>query len=191
MVDVNPLDFYDNKVTVSYAVDVTTGDAFVRLLDSTAHLVSTYTFNVATNCPVARVSGDFKGTMSGVLSTAGGVAKYLGASSGGERIAGALSATAGAINTVAAAMGPTMSYSGSQGGRAMSLYVDLQLVSIIKKTSAPLDYIATNGMPLMESRQISSLSGYVQCANASISINGPDMDRDAINSYLNSGFYYE
>lgn len=40
-------------------------------------------------------------------------------------------------------------------------------------------------------RSISSLSGYIKCRNASIEISGFTGDQEAVNNYLNSGFYYE
>ena len=39
--------------------------------------------------------------------------------------------------------------------------------------------------------QISSLSGYIQCSGASVDIPGYDSEKDAVNGYLNDGFYYE
>lgn len=40
-------------------------------------------------------------------------------------------------------------------------------------------------------RSISTLSGFVKCRNASIQIAGFDVDQEQVNSYLNSGFYFE
>lgn len=40
-------------------------------------------------------------------------------------------------------------------------------------------------------RSISGLSGYIKCRNASIEISGFTGDQEAVNNYLNSGFYYE
>lgn len=40
-------------------------------------------------------------------------------------------------------------------------------------------------------RSISALSGYIKCRNASIEISGFTGDQEAVNNYLNSGFYYE
>lgn len=40
-------------------------------------------------------------------------------------------------------------------------------------------------------RSISGLSGYIRCRNASIEISGFTGDQEAVNNYLNSGFYYE
>lgn len=40
-------------------------------------------------------------------------------------------------------------------------------------------------------RSISGLTGFVKCRNASIEISGFTGDHEAVNNYLNSGFYYE
>jgi hypothetical protein len=40
-------------------------------------------------------------------------------------------------------------------------------------------------------RTISSLSGFVKCRNASIQLAGFEGDQDQVNSYLNTGFYFE
>lgn len=40
-------------------------------------------------------------------------------------------------------------------------------------------------------RSLSTLSGFVKCRNASIQIAGFDGDQEQVNSYLNSGFYFE
>lgn len=50
---------------------------------------------------------------------------------------------------------------------------------------------ATCGRPLCEARTISSLSGYMMCANAEIEIPGLPEERDAIVSFMNGGFFYE
>ena len=50
---------------------------------------------------------------------------------------------------------------------------------------------AEQGMPYFNNATISSLSGYVQCRAASLSIPGDGDEQDVVNGYLNSGFYYE
>ena len=58
-------------------------------------------------------------------------------------------------------------------------------------TASPSDLIVHHGRPTMDTRTISTLSGYIQCSNASIECAALDIDKDTINGYLNSGFYYE
>lgn len=50
---------------------------------------------------------------------------------------------------------------------------------------------ASEGYADGDVRSISGLSGYIKCRNASIEISGFTGDQEAVNNYLNSGFYYE
>lgn len=47
------------------------------------------------------------------------------------------------------------------------------------------------GRPLYQNVNISTLSGFVRCGAASVAISGFDSEREQVNNYLNSGFYYE
>ena len=47
------------------------------------------------------------------------------------------------------------------------------------------------GRPLCQTKTISSLSGYILCANAEISIAGLPSERDQIVAYMDGGFFYE
>jgi len=47
------------------------------------------------------------------------------------------------------------------------------------------------GRPLCKNRQINTLSGFVLCEGASIALPAPDSEIDKVNTYLNTGFYYE
>lgn len=57
--------------------------------------------------------------------------------------------------------------------------------------SSIVPYPNTEGYADGNRRKINSLSGYVKCRNASVSINGYSGDQDAVNNFLNNGFYYE
>lgn len=47
------------------------------------------------------------------------------------------------------------------------------------------------GKPLCKTRVLSTIPGYIKCDGASISLAAPDTEIDAVNNYLNTGFYYE
>lgn len=51
--------------------------------------------------------------------------------------------------------------------------------------------VTTDGYADGTTRKINTLSGFIKCRNASVSINGFDGDQEAVNNFLNSGFYYE
>lgn len=56
--------------------------------------------------------------------------------------------------------------------------------------STQTDAAQSLGLPYCKYVQLKTLSGYIQCVNASVLGTGLDV-RDRINEYLNGGFYYE
>lgn len=57
--------------------------------------------------------------------------------------------------------------------------------------SSIVPYPNTEGYADGNRRKINTLSGYVKCRNASVSINGYSGDQESVNMFLNTGFYYE
>ena len=49
----------------------------------------------------------------------------------------------------------------------------------------------TDGYADGHTRKLNSLSGFIKCRNASVSINGYSGDQESVNMFLNTGFYYE
>lgn len=47
------------------------------------------------------------------------------------------------------------------------------------------------GRPLYKNVKINTLSGFVKCSGASLDIAGFSGDKEEVNAYLNSGFYFE
>lgn len=86
-----------------------------------------------------------------------------------------------------------MSIKGSGNGKAHFQDTTFKLYTTVAATEDPddADYIAKFGRPVGHVGQISNYSGYIQCESASIDIQGFEGEREEINRYLNSGFYYE
>ena len=55
----------------------------------------------------------------------------------------------------------------------------------------PADHVATLGYPTMKQMSLSALTGYCQCANAHVECAAQANELDAIDYYLNSGFFIE
>lgn len=192
--DFNPLDFEPSgTINISTYIDVSTGDTVVYLSNADGILVSTYTFNIGVSCPVGHVGANVTETIGGVLSTASNIALFNKATPGsvGASIADYASA-ASMVNTITSAAGATSSYSGRKAGRAMWANNDKYAISIFAHATQALDSMeTTSGRPDMTERVISTCSGYVKCINASVPIAGMSTEKDEVNTYLNSGFYYE
>lgn len=190
-IDFNPLDFPDDNIYVKFDIDCCTGDLAVYIYNSSDYLIASYMYNVAVTCPVGKVNQNLSGVSGGLLSTIGTVAGAI-ASSGATSVASGIAATASGINTIADAMSPMTSYRGSKGGRAGAYNgLGIRITTICKKTCDPAYIIPTHGRPLMEQVQISTLSGYIKCAGASVPITGHPKDKQIVDDYLNNGFYYE
>ena len=192
--DFNPLDFEPSGViNITTYIDVSTGDTVVYLSNDDGILVSTYTFNIGVSCPVGHVGANVTETIGGVLSTASNIALFNKATPGsvGALIADYASA-ASMVNTISSAAGATASYSGRKAGRAMWANNDKYDVSIFAHATQAIDSMkTTSGRPDMTARVINTCSGYVKCINASVPIAGMSTEKDEVNTYLNTGFYYE
>lgn len=191
VVDFNPLDFPNDTISMKFDCDIATGDVACYLYNSNNVLISSYTYNVAVSCPVGKVGANVTGTGTGLLTTLAGVASAATAT-GGYAVAAGIGATASGINTLANALAPTVSVRGAKGGRALAERGTDPIVTLIcKETTDPAELLTQHGGLVMEKHTISSLSGYIQCSNASVPIAGMGNEKDAVNNFLNSGFYYE
>lgn len=98
-----------------------------------------------------------------------------------------------AYSTIDTALSSTPSSIGGMGGGAGYL-LDRQYkcFTVAHPTAVePSTMRQTMGVPTMKPLQLSSCTGFCQCANAHIDIPGTSSERDAIDYYLNSGFYIE
>ena len=85
---------------------------------------------------------------------------------------------------------PTVSGIGS-GGSYLSFHDPDNLYLISKFNEVVDENLEEIGRPLCTSKQINTLSGYILCQNADVSINCTKDEAEKINYYLNTGFYWE
>lgn len=178
------------SVTVDIYLDFITGDILYYL--STASPGGTgesqcFSGNVAAKVPVVGSSYDGIGVAQGILSTAKSIAT-----------GNAFDAAQG-ITGIARSLSVDNIITGSNSS-PLSLMHD-KTVRIETHTQVPIHgansmaelevYRPDNGMPYFNRATISSLSGYIKCLNASVSIPGDGEEQSIVNNYLNSGFYYE
>lgn len=122
--------------------------------------------------------------LGGLVSTAGAVAGAI-ATGGASAIIGA--ATAG-IGTIAGAIGSAAS-SSSQGGAITAMLEPMRLdTTFFRVTGADNVH---NGRPLMQTRTINTLSGFVMVQKGDVPIAGTQSEADEIRALLEGGFYYE
>ena len=189
MVDINPIEFR-TSITFRYAIDILSGDCTVYLYGNGNKLVSTITFNIAVDIPIAQLST--KG-LSPMFSLIGAGAAFAGAAATGgfAGVAGMAASAAGLAKSTSDMFAQTPSYKGAQGGRSWTGMATPGALETYIDTMDLNEFISTQGRPLMQEVTLSTLSGFCQCANASVELNCMESDRDYVNSCLNSGFYIE
>ena len=184
--------YKDNStgVTVDIYLDFITGDILYYL--STASPNGTgesqcFSGNVAAKVPVVGSSYDGIGVAQGILSTAKNIASLnpIDAISGALGIARSLSVD----NIVTGSNSSPLSLIHDKNIR-IETHWQVPIHGAISAAELEV-YRSDNGMPYFNRATISSLSGYIKCSNASVSIPGDGEEQNVVNSYLNNGFYYE
>lgn len=177
-IDVAPMDINLNgNLYFNYYVDTVSGEAIVRLYGD--ELIATYSINFGADIQLGQMRTDWAQAIGSGVSA---ISSAIGGNIGG--------AITNAIDAVQNVTMPTPSLNGSQGNVAMlkyQSYAEIVIETFITSENAQ----ALLGKPRCYNHQIKDFSGYVKCAGASISVDGPISIRDEINSYLNGGFYYE
>lgn len=182
------------QINVSYTFEYVTGNVSYILFSTTGAIMQTATCNVASHCPLGQIS--FGGNASGLTNLAGNVGTAIAGAATenfallGKGVAGTLSA---GTNMVLSSNTRASSVASGVGGRLASIWPEISYTefSIDTEDCDNANYIAQKGRPVALTHAISNHSGYVQCDGASVSIPGDAWERDQINSYLNSGFFYE
>lgn len=187
--DINPIEFRTN-ITFIYSIDVLSGECTIFLYGNGNKMISTITYNIAVDIPIAQLAS--KG-LAPIVSMAGNMAGFAaGIATGGVAgVAGMAAASAGIVKSTSELFFQTPSYKGSQGGRSWSGINNPGLLEYYIDTMDLNEFITTQGRPLMQEVTLSTLSGFCQCANASVELNCMESDRDFINNCLNSGFFIE
>ena len=172
-----------NEIMVSYDIDVSVGDCHV-IMNSTGtdkeKLLASIHYDIGVDCPIAQIGKTAVGVAQG---TAGVVGALLGSNPFSLFNAG--------IGLISATASNGVTSRGSLGGRAMSRHNNITAYVTVCATTSPDDLLTLYGRPCMEVVQISSLSGYVQCINASIASSLTQSEIAKVNGMLNEGFYYE
>lgn len=165
------------------AIDLLTGGIHYRLTANGSTIAS-----YEGNCYVALALGS-SSVSNGVSQLfSGAVTTGLGLSTGNgiEAVSGGIKTIKGIGDVI---MG-TPSVNGSAGAMASIKRDPDVIMSVCQKHSAEFPSNVA-GRPCCKNLQINTISGYIQCAGASLDMRGFESDKEGINNLLNSGFYYE
>lgn len=171
----------DTTLSLDYAVDINTGDMTFMLKSTDENgdesLIATYHGNVKS------------GLQTGSMMPGGGLI-----TSGAGLVASAVTGNPLAIGTALLnvaqnGFSPTPSVNGAMGSCIGYLVEDDVIITRMSKESG--DEPNTVGHPCCKNLLLSSIPGYIKTSGASINVNGFESDKNAINSFLDGGFYYE
>lgn len=189
--------FNDKTCDLTCVLDTYTGDMAYELFDSAANVISTYQGCCGTSIPIAGQTTSPAGAIASGLSAIGGAAGIIGGLATGG--VGAIAAGAGAL--VAGALGTQKSMEHhTQVNGVLSSGVSSQLPNaavVTVRSRKPAEsaietaWNADNGFTYYKDATISSLSGFIKCSGASVGGTLTPGEKNQINSYMNSGFYYE
>ena len=201
-VGIVPLDLdliaFTKSLQININIDVLTGDIVYRLSTGGA-LVSSYNGNIATKMPLSSATFDAAGVATGALTTIGGVLGGILTTVGTEGVGAAIGVLGAATSAIAggAKVAKSLEFHTMINGSASSAIgaelgiVPYYYIATYQPTMTPGELKAEQGLPLFDVDTVSNRPGFLKFNCASIQINGFESDRETINGYLNSGFYYE
>ncbi len=202
LIDLNASDIRNileagSGLSIGWELDIASGDMTVGIYTGASIIGQSINFNIGVNCPIGQTSNNMTGTISSIGGVAGGVVGLIASASTGNiggTLASGLSVLAGGATAALSANARATSIKGGINGRTtLALGGSFIISEYAVETEDPDDaaYIARWGRPVGVTHAISNHSGYVQCEGASVSMPGTATEKDRVNSYLNSGFFYE
>lgn len=166
-------------------IDPITGQATLRV-----------DFRANTSAPYSAKSCFEKTAMFGVpiqlaqvLSDySGAVSNLVGSVSSGSVVGAVMGVIGATVDSAIASQSPKVSTNGANGS-FVNFAMNPEL--IVEHTLLADEDNADLGRPLMATRQINTLSGYIKCAEAHFSGACMASEKEEINAFLLSGFFYE
>ena len=170
---------------ITYIIETYIGGSYVKFCE--------FKGSCAVDVPIGKSRGNVLETVAAFVGGTSSAASNLagGGGSPGSVISGVGQSIMTGINVIDAAYCPQTSILGGSGNRS-DLWAHANNIYLNRKIFGQKQFaLNVAGRPLMQNVQLSSLSGFCQCGNASVPVNARDADRAEINAYLNSGFYIE
>lgn len=169
----------NTQIIIGGTVDTITGKVFYNVyVGSTSYLMTRLEGNLGVPIALSQVTVN---TIGAVMETAQAAATTIAT-------AGLFAASS--VGNALEANTPTVSRTGSDGSRAISITNGNAIVF--------MEYLLTTsrdntdfGRPLCARMQISSLSGFTKCMLPHIAINGTRRETEEIESMMEGGFFYE
>ena len=188
-----------SSLTIKWSVTYTDGCVAYEVLAGN-EVIGTYGGNCSSNYPIGinqmasagEVINTFVNGVDKTISAA--IDSSISPVSAGAAAAGTVfNSVVTVYNTASAALSTHPSCIGGIGGGAgAGLDLDIICYTVAHNTVVePSQMETTMGVPTMKPLTLSSCSGFCQCANAHVPVSAESWVMDAIDTYVNSGFYIE
>lgn len=183
-INLDPTLLSEGSIWCETVIDYITGDANTSIAKYVGGVRRGTVATIAGKWGVPVTIGQLQSIVGGITQVAGNV---IGLAMGSDNPGGNI---IGAVEGVKNILSPTPSVLGGAGNKQSLKIKSSYSVSIRNYGSGELA-TSVYGRPCCKNLTLSSIPGYIKCANASVPIPSLGKDRDIVNSYLNNGFYYE
>lgn len=169
------------SLKVDYWLDQVTGDVAYKL-SSDGKILGTFSGNCSASLPIAAQNYNPIGVAANVLTTIGGILTRSPALTAGGMV-GAYKECAlhSQIN------GALSSFIGNSVGTM----VQACIITKVPRTWNLNENKTRCGLPIEKTLALSTITGYVKCANSSVAIDGLEEERVEVERLLDSGIYIE
>ena len=180
-----PCDLMINNpnILLDLDVDLFSGSGILSVICN-GYRIAQISGEVGCDVPLAQISSGLLGTLAMKASDAASGLADMITTRFENAVMGAYSAIASAI----AAKSTHVNILGGQGSNSVYQFTPKVDNIFFRPVNEDVSQI---GRPLCQVKVLNTLSGYMQCKDADIEIPSTQEERDAINAYMNSGFYYE
>jgi len=183
-INLDPTLLSEGALWCETVIDYITGDANTSIAKYVGGVRRGTVATIAGKWGVPVTIGQLQSIVGGITQVASNV---IGLAMGSDNPVGNI---IGAVEGVKNILSPTPSVLGGAGNKQSLKIKSSYSVSIRNYGSGELA-TSVYGRPCCKNLTLSSIPGYIKCANASVPIPSLGKDRDIVNSYLNNGFYYE
>lgn len=178
-------------VSISMYIDCITGLATILVYgsDSTTATRRTSLLEASVGIDITLSSTSSNLMNLGQSITGGVVGAAL--SLAGENVIGAVSSAITGIGNAINSIAPSSNNSGSPGNMSKlvasgdQIYIVCTFMKIVDEDNDG------KGRPLCKEKVLNTIPGYIQCSDVHLDIAATPTEKDMINSYLISGFFYE
>lgn len=178
------------RLTVEYCVSKMTGELTVIVAggDSGLHPIGVYQGNSGTPVPFGNSNITPAARSTGLIQAAGAVGAIAsgGITAGAAGLVGLMSGMSNMMVGVPSTVGT------ASGGTDAGLPRYIECITVFHDTNVQPNSVASSiGTPTFAQKTLSSVSGYLQCHEASVQGVAMYDDYEAINNYLNTGVFIE